>query len=68
MRSSEMSHQYASLAAGRWQTLSLAEQLTNVGSDVARALRSNYVQRRSGPGQQLIGRQMGGQRLADATE
>ncbi len=34
-----MSHQHASLAAGRWQTLPLAEQLANVGSDVARAHR-----------------------------
>ncbi len=34
-----MSHQHASLAAGRWQTLSLTEQLANVGSDVARAHR-----------------------------
>ena len=34
-----MSHQHTSLAAGRWQTLSLAEQLANVGSDVARAHR-----------------------------
>lgn len=32
-----MSHQHQNLAAGRWQTLSLAEQLANVGSDVARA-------------------------------
>ena len=34
-----MSHQHTSLAAGRWQTLSLAKQLANVGSDVARAHR-----------------------------
>ena len=34
-----MSHQHANLAAGRWQTLQLAEQLANVGSDVARAHR-----------------------------
>ena len=34
-----MSHQHASLAAGRWQTLPLTEQLANVGSDVARARR-----------------------------
>ncbi len=34
-----MSHQHASLASGRWQTMSLAEQLANVGSDVARARR-----------------------------
>jgi hypothetical protein len=34
-----MSHQHANLAAGRWQTLPLTEQLANVGSDVARAHR-----------------------------
>ena len=34
-----MSHQHANLAAGRWQTLPLIEQLANVGSDVARAHR-----------------------------
>jgi hypothetical protein len=34
-----MSHQHVSLAAGRWQTLPLTEQLANVGSDVARARR-----------------------------
>jgi hypothetical protein len=34
-----MAHQHARLAAGRWQTLSLVEQLANVGSDVARARR-----------------------------
>lgn len=32
-----MSHAHANLAAGRWQTLSLMEQLANVGSDEARA-------------------------------
>ena len=31
---------HASLAAGRWQTLSLSEQLGNVGSEVSRALRA----------------------------
>ena len=30
---------HASLASGRWQTMPLAEQLANVGSDVARARR-----------------------------
>lgn len=30
--------QHASLAAGRWQTLSLMDQLANVGSEVERAL------------------------------
>lgn len=34
-----MSHVHANLATGRWQTLSLMEQLANVGSDVARARR-----------------------------
>lgn len=34
-----MSQVHANLAAGRWQTLSLMEQLANVGSDVARARR-----------------------------
>jgi hypothetical protein len=31
---------HASLAAGRWQTLTLMEQLGNVGSEVDRALRA----------------------------
>ena len=34
---SEVTHE--SLAAGRWRTLSLAEQLGNVGSEVSRAIR-----------------------------
>ena len=34
-----MSHVHANLAAGRWQTLPLVEQLANVGSDVARVHR-----------------------------
>ncbi|MBU6389273.1 hypothetical protein KGQ71_02035 [Patescibacteria group bacterium] len=34
-----MSNQHTSLANGRWQTLSLAEQLANIGSEVERALR-----------------------------
>lgn len=34
-----MSHVHANLAAGRWQTLPLVEQLANIGSDVARAHR-----------------------------
>jgi hypothetical protein len=33
-----MSPQHADLAAGRWQTYSLVEQLANVGSEVERAL------------------------------
>ena len=32
------SAQHSSLAAGRWQTFSLVEQLANVGSEVERAL------------------------------
>lgn len=34
-----MTYLHASLAAGRWRTLPLVEQLANVGSDVARAAR-----------------------------
>lgn len=34
-----MSPIHEQLAAGRWHTLSLVEQLANVGSDVARAAR-----------------------------
>ena len=34
-----MSHIHANLAAGRWQTMPLVEQLANIGSDVARAAR-----------------------------
>jgi hypothetical protein len=34
-----MPQQHASLAAGRWQTLPLVEQLANVGSEVSRARR-----------------------------
>lgn len=33
-----MNHQHQSLAAGRWQSLSLMEQLANIGSEVERAL------------------------------
>jgi hypothetical protein len=36
---SDMSYQHCDLAAGRWQTLPLVEQLANVGSDVGRAAR-----------------------------
>lgn len=32
---------HASLAAGRWQSLSLVEQLANVGSEVDRAIRAH---------------------------
>lgn len=31
---------HANLAAGRWQTMSLAQQLGNVGSEVGRAIRA----------------------------
>jgi len=34
-----MAAQHASLAAGRWQALSLTEQMANVGSEVARMRR-----------------------------
>jgi hypothetical protein len=34
-----MTYQHTDLAAGRWQTLTLMEQLANVGSEVIRALR-----------------------------
>ena len=33
----QMSFQHADLAAGRWQTVTLVEQLANVDSDVSRA-------------------------------
>jgi hypothetical protein len=36
---------HASLAAGRWQTMSLAEQLGNVGSEVERAFRAHAAGR-----------------------
>ena len=31
---------HANLAAGRWHTLTLADQLGNIGSDVGRAIRA----------------------------
>ncbi len=34
-----MSHQHTGLAEGRWHTMSLMEQLGNVGSEVGRASR-----------------------------
>ena len=37
---------HPSLAAGRWQTLSLMEQLGNVGSEVDRAIRAHAQGRR----------------------
>lgn len=36
---------HAELAAGRWRTLSLAEQLANVGSEVERAIRAREAGR-----------------------
>ena len=36
---------HPSLAAGRWQTLSLMEQLGNVGSEVDRAIRAHALGR-----------------------
>lgn len=35
-----MKYQHATLAAGRWHCLSLAEQLGNIGSEVSRAIRA----------------------------
>lgn len=37
---SDLPARHESLAAGRWQTLSLVEQLGNVGSEVGRVLRA----------------------------
>lgn len=34
-----MTYQHQELASGRWRTLSLAEQLAHVGSEVSRAIR-----------------------------
>lgn len=38
--------QHESLAAGRWFTLSLAEQLGNVGSEISRAIRARGDEKR----------------------
>ncbi len=38
---------HSTLAAGRWRTLSLMEQLGNVGSEVERALRAHHQGRTS---------------------
>ncbi len=35
-----MTHHHRELAAGRWHTMTLMEQLGNVGSEVSRALRA----------------------------
>ncbi|MDQ1428945.1 MAG: hypothetical protein QOK39_2421, partial [Acidimicrobiaceae bacterium] len=32
---------HTGLAAGRWHTLTIAEQMGNIGSEVSRALRAN---------------------------
>jgi hypothetical protein len=33
-----MSHQHRELAAGRWNTLSFAEQMANIGSEIERTI------------------------------
>jgi hypothetical protein len=40
------SFQHQSLAEGRWFTLSLAEQLANIGSEVSRAIRARGDEKR----------------------
>lgn len=35
-----MPYQHESLASGRWQTLTLAEQMGNIGSEISRATRA----------------------------
>lgn len=35
-----MTYQHESLASGRWQTLTLAEQMGNIGSEISRASRA----------------------------
>jgi hypothetical protein len=37
---SDMAPQHQTLSAGRWQSLTLVEQLGNVGSEVGRAIRA----------------------------
>ncbi len=37
---------HASLAAGRWQMFTLAEQLGNIGSEVSRAIKARSDQKR----------------------
>lgn len=46
---------HQSLAAGRWQTLTLMEQLGNVGSEVERALRA-HAQTRADRFEHALGR------------
>lgn len=43
--------QHPSLAAGRWQTLSLVEQMANIGSEVERAL--NWLKKNNSEYSQL---------------
>ncbi len=56
-----MSYQHESLAAGRWRSLSLIEQMANIGSEVERALNwsrkdnPEYCQRALGRALELIG-------------
>ena len=33
-----MSHQHSDLAAGRWKTLTFAEQMANIGSEIERTI------------------------------
>ena len=42
--------QHSSLAAGRWFTLSLAEQLGNIGSEIGRALRATSGKEKTAAG------------------
>jgi hypothetical protein len=41
----ELPHGHADLAAGRWKTLTLVEQLANIGSEVDRAIRAHEASR-----------------------
>lgn len=41
-----MTFQHQSLAAGRWTTFSLAEQLGNIGSEIHRAIRARGDEKR----------------------
>lgn len=56
-----MTAQHSDLAAGRWQTFSLVEQLANVGSEVERALKwaskgnAEYSDRALERGLELLG-------------
>lgn len=37
-----MAYQHSTLAAGKWHSLTLAEQLGNIGSEVSRAMRWHH--------------------------